>query len=713
MERTQFRRKEVDLMKKGFVLDGLGCADCAAKMEREINKLEGVDRAQINFVTEKLEILISKPSLGQKIIARAKEIISIIEPEVVVKEVEEEELQAEDGDLTGANTLVLIFISLLLFSLPFFFDFSFGTELILNATAYLLVGFKVLKKAFKNILRGQVFDENFLMSIATIGAFAIGEFAEGVAVMVFYRVGEYFQDKAVDNSRRSIKSLLEMKVDKARLKKEDEIIEVDPKELEVGDIILVKAGERIPVDAEVIEGDSMLDTSALTGESVPKRIRVGEEVLSGTINLEGLLTLEVIKVYSESTLTRILKLVEESANKKAKTENFITKFASYYTPLVVGIALLLAIIPPILLEGASFGEWVYRALVFLVISCPCALVVSIPLSFFGGIGSASRNGILIKGGNYLEALNNVKTVVFDKTGTLTEGVFEVIEISPVKGWSKEDLLRFAAYGENNSNHPIAKSIIRRFGRELDEKIDIRDYKELRGMGVKMKLEGKELLIGNSKLMDREGIDYQANNSPLTLVNISYDGEYLGQILIADKIREESKRVINRLRSLGVDNLIMLTGDKEDVGGEVSRSLDLDEYYGDLLPKDKVMKVEEIINKRSKGKEKVVFVGDGINDAPVLARADIGVAMGGLGSDAAVEASDMVLMDDKLEKLAQAVQIAQKTNRVVWQNIILSLGVKGIVMILGAFGLAGMWEAVFADVGVALIAILNAIRIIKF
>lgn len=583
-------------------------------------------------------------------------------------------------------------------------------SLLLYLGAYLLIGGEVILRAFRNLTRGQVFDENFLMTIATMGAFAINEYPEGVAVMLFYQVGEFFQDYAVNKSRRSIAELMDIRPDYANLVDGDEVMKVDPKRIKKEDLILVRPGEKVPLDGLVVEGSSSMDTAALTGESIPRDVNVGDPVLSGFINRQGLLKVKVEKEYNESTVSKILDLVENAASKKAPTENFITKFARYYTPAVVFFALGLAIVPPLLIQGALFSDWIYRALIFLVVSCPCALVISIPLGFFGGIGGASRHGILVKGGNYLEALNSVSTVVFDKTGTLTEGEFQVVEVVSTGGLAEEDLLYLAALGESHSSHPIAQSVLKANKRDLRVGL-VDDYKELAGLGVLAHVDGQELLLGNSSLFTEKGIATEGEDNGKTIIHIALDNVYQGYILIADKVKEGASLAIRELKERGVENLVMLTGDRDQVAKEVARDLGIDKVFSELLPQDKVGVIEDLTDGLRKNR-KLIFVGDGINDAPVLARADIGVAMGALGSDAAIEAADIVLMTDDLAKLPVALDIASWTRRIVWQNIFFALGVKAIVLVMGALGVATMWEAVFADVGVALIAVLNAMRVLR-
>ena len=576
--------------------------------------------------------------------------------------------------------------------------------------AFLIIGGEIVLNAIKNISRGRIFDENFLMSIATIGAFIIGDYAEGVAVMLFYQVGELFQSYAVNKSRKSIASLMDIRPDYANVQRGDLLEKVDPDEVKIDDIIVIKAGEKIPLDAVVAEGHSMVDTSALTGESVPRDVDEGDILLSGCINLNGLLTARVIKEFGESTVSKILDLVENASSKKSNSENFITKFARYYTPGVVIVAAILAIIPPLVLEGATFSDWIYRALVFLVISCPCALVISIPLSFFGGIGGASRSGILVKGSNYLEALAETEIAVFDKTGTLTKGVFKVQEVVPYT-ISKEELLELTAFAESYSNHPISQSLKKAYGKEIDA-TRISNVEEISGHGVVAAVDGKTVAAGNGKLMNRLSIAYrEAENILGTVVYVAVDNEYRGYIIIADEIKEDAARAIADLKAARVKQTVMLTGDIKPIGEKVASQLGLDKVYTELLPGDKVQMVEDLFSQKS-AKGKLAFVGDGINDAPVLARADVGIAMGGLGSDAAIEAADVVIMTDEPSKVATAMKISKKTLRIVKQNITLALGVKGIVLLLGTLGFASMWAAVFADVGVAVLAILNAIRMLN-
>ena len=582
-------------------------------------------------------------------------------------------------------------------------------ELAFLIVAYVTLGWDVVWQAVKNITRGQVFDEHFLMSVSTIGAFAIGEYPEAVAVMLFYQVGEFFQSLAVKRSRKSISDLMDICPDSATVKRNGVLQVVSPESVAVGEIIVVKPGEKIPLDGIVVDGESMLDTKALTGESVPRSIRKGDEALSGCINQSGLLTLKVTKSFGESTVSKITDLVENASARKAPTENFITTFARYYTPVVVGMAAVLAIIPPLVL-GGGWSEWLRRGFVFLIVSCPCALVISIPLTFFGGIGAASKRGVLVKGSNYLEALNKVSVVVFDKTGTLTKGVFEVANIIPAAGYQKEQVLEYAAQAESYSNHPIAKSILATYGKPIDQK-QFSGFEEISGRGISVMVQGKKVLAGNSKLMESEKIAYAACDAAGTKFYVAADGSYVGCILIADEVKPDSKCAIAELKKIGVEKTVMLTGDDERIGKSVADELGLDAYYAQLLPDQKVEKLE-MLDKQKRQGSKLAFVGDGINDAPVLARADVGIAMGGLGSDAAIEAADVVLMTDEPSKLVEAIDVAKATKRIVMQNIVIALGIKSVFLVLGALGMAGMWEAVFGDVGVTIIAVLNAMRILK-
>ena len=605
--------------------------------------------------------------------------------------------------------VIKVVIALILFLISLIIPFENAwINIGIYIISYLIVGLDVLIEAIKNIFKGEVFDENFLMTIATIGAFAIGEYPEAVAVMLFYQVGEMFQSYAVDKSRKSIASLMDIRPDFANIKKNGSIEKVSPDKISIGDIIIVKPGEKVPLDGTIVDGNSMLDTSALTGESVPREVNIGDEVLSGSINQNGLIEIKVTKSFGESTVSKILDLVENASSKKSKSENFISKFAKYYTPIVVVIAVLLAIIPPIIFKETEFIQWLYRALTFLVVSCPCALVISIPLGFFGGIGGASKLGVLVKGSNYLEALSKTEIVVFDKTGTLTEGVFEVQKVNSID-IKKEDLIKYAAYAESFSNHPIANSLKKAYGKDIDNK-KISETHELSGLGVNAVVDGKEVFVGNEKLMQEKNIEYIKCNEIGTILYVAINNQFKGTIIISDKIKADAKETIEKLKKNNVKKIVMLTGDKKAVGESVAKELGLDEVYTELLPNDKVEKVEELMKSKSE-KGKLAFVGDGINDAPVLAISDIGIAMGGLGSDAAIEAADVVLMTDEPSKVVDAIKISKKTLKIVKQNIIFAIVVKILVLILSAIGLSNMWQAVFADVGVSVLAILNALRVL--
>lgn len=606
--------------------------------------------------------------------------------------------------------LIKIIISFALYIIALAIQFNnIWINNIIYIISYLIVGFDIIKKAIKNIFRGKVFDENFLMTVATVGAFIIKEFPEAVAVMLFYQVGELFQSYAVDKSRKSISELMDIRPDYANVLRNDKEEKVDPDEVKIGEIIIIKPGDKVPLDGTVIEGESRFNTMALTGESIPKTARKDDKVLSGYVNLNGVLKIQVDKEYEESTVNKILDLVENATNKKSKSENFITKFAKYYTPIVVIIAVFLAMIPPIIIPGAIFSEWLYRALSFLVVSCPCALVISVPLSFFGGIGGASKLGILIKGSNYLEKLAKTDIIAFDKTGTLTEGVFEVQKVNACDGFSSDELIRIAAYAENYSSHPIAKSIKSKYNKEIDTTV-IGNVQELSGLGIDAIIENKRILIGNEKLFKDKNVEIQKNKEIGTVIYVSIDNKYAGNILIADKIKEDSITLVKKLRENGIKKTIMLTGDKKEVGEDVAKKLNIDIVHTELLPDGKVKIIDKILKEKEE-KGNLAFAGDGINDAPVLALADIGIAMGGLGSDAAIEAADIVIMTDEPSKIVNAINISRKTMKIVKENIIFAISIKIIVLILSAIGLTSMWMAVFADVGVSIIAILNSLRII--
>ncbi len=603
-----------------------------------------------------------------------------------------------------------IILALILFIIAL--ALNFDNELVNNIIyiiSYIIVGFEIVKKAIKNIIRGKLFDENFLMTIATLGAFGIGEFPEAVAVMLFYQIGESFQDYAVDKSRKSITSLINIRPDYANVERNGKLLKVNPDDVKIGEIVVIKPGEKVPLDGNIIEGRSSIDTKALTGESLPQDVVEGEDVLSGCINLNSVIKVKVTKEYGESTVSKILDLVENASSKKSKSENFITKFAQYYTPIVVIVAVFLVVLPTLIIKDAVFSDWLYRALSFLVVSCPCALVISIPLSFFGGIGGASKMGVLIKGSNYLEAIANAEIVVFDKTGTLTEGVFEVQQVNAI-GISEEELLKITAYSEHYSNHPIAASIKKAYNKEIDEKQIIKTQ-ELSGLGIAAKIRKQDVLVGNEKLMDEKQIKFTKCNDIGTTLYVAIDKKYVGCIVIADKIKDDAIKTIKELKKNNIKKIAMLTGDKKEVGEYVAGMLGIEKVYTELLPDGKVEKVEELMREKSE-KGKLVFVGDGINDAPVLAVSDIGIAMGGLGSDAAIEVADVVFMTDEPSKIVDTIYLSKKTMRIVKENIIFAIMVKMLVLVLSALGISTMWEAVFADVGVSVIAIINALRVLR-
>ena len=703
---------------KKYLLKGLDCPNCSAKIEKEVGELEGVALSEVNLMKQTLTVSMDH-NKAASMLDMVTTIVHSHEPDVEVSEQKADTSVAPDkkektpvySDDDKKLTIRLISGAVIYavgMGLTLFGHVSLPVELGVLIVAYIILGWDVVWQAVKNITRGQIFDEHFLMSLSTIGAFAIGEYPEAVAVMLFYQVGEFFQSLAVKRSRKSISDLMDIRPDSATVRRNGELVVVAPETVSIGELIVVKPGEKIPLDGIVTEGESMLDTRALTGESVPRSIRK-EEVLSGCVNQSGVLTIKVTKSFGESTVTKIIDLVENASSRKAPTENFITTFARYYTPIVVGMAAILAIIPPVIL-GGGWSEWLRRGFVFLIVSCPCALVISIPLTFFGGIGAASKRGVLVKGSNYLEALNKVSVVVFDKTGTLTKGVFKVVDITVEFGFTKEQVLEYAAQAESYSNHPIAKSIQEAFGKTIDQSV-LSGYEEISGHGIRVLIGGKRVLAGNSKLMDSEKVSYAACQSAGTKVYIAVDGRYAGCIVIADEVKDDSQNAIASLKKIGVEKTVMLTGDDEKIGKAVAEQLGLDEYYAQLLPDQKVEKLEYLDQHKTKG-SKLAFVGDGINDAPVLARADVGIAMGGLGSDAAIEAADVVLMTDEPSKLVDAIDVAKATKRIVMQNIIIALGIKSVFLILGALGIAGMWEAVFGDVGVTIIAVLNAMRILK-
>ncbi|MDR1410639.1 MAG: cadmium-translocating P-type ATPase [Spirochaetaceae bacterium] len=697
-------------------LAGLDCPHCAGKIEASIGRIEGVQAAILDFVSQRLTIRAADKTKLPAIIEEASGLVREIEPGIQISVEDEKKAKNSRAGLKGKALAYRAFqaAGAAVFALGLIANFEAPLSLAVFLASYLLIGWDVLLRAARNISRGRIFDENFLMCIATIGAFAIGEYPEGAAVMLFYQVGEYFQDLAVNRSRASISALMDIKPDFAHVKKGEEIATVPPEQVIPGDLIVVKAGEKVPLDGLVVEGFSALDTSALTGEALPRDVGPGSEILSGSINKNGLLIIEVSREFGESTVSKILKLVESAGSRKSPTENFITKFARYYTPIVVFAAAALALIPPLVIEGAVFAEWINRGLVFLVVSCPCALVISIPLSFFGGIGGASKKGILVKGSGYLDALSKVDTVVFDKTGTLTSGVFKVTGVMPADGFTEDELLFCAAHGEQYSNHPIALSIRQAYGRATGRKIEsgrIGSPDEIAGKGIRVRIDGRDVLIGNDSLLAAEGIVCERPAIPGTLVHLVIENTYAGCLVISDEPKPDSARAVQSLKEAGVRKVVMLTGDSKIAGEAISRELGLDAVYAELLPQDKVAQLEALEEGRETGGS-LVFVGDGINDAPALARSDIGIAMGGLGSDAAIEAADVVLMTDEPSKLAGAIRIARKTKAIVWQNIIFALGVKAAILALGALGIATMWAAVFGDVGVALIAITNAMRALR-
>ena len=751
------------MLTKELNLKGLDCPNCAAKIEDEVSALQGV-HANVNLMKQTITLELQSESMFSDVLPKIEDIVHKHEPDVEVSEYTNEYASGQAGSAgalakaaaatagttsaaaaagrdAAINSVTATSTALTTATAPttapaptkaeaeespweenkatiarlvaggfglilaMFLPVSQTVKLALYLISYLIVGGHVLVSAAKGIARGQVFSEHFLMSIATIGAFLIGEYPEAIAVMLFYLVGELFQDLAVGHSRRSISALLKIRPESANLQVGSEIRQVAPEEVKPGDVIVVRPGERVPLDGVILTGTSTADTSALTGESMPRDLAPGDEALSGFINQSGLLTVEVTKPFGESTVSKILDLVQNASGRKAPTEKFITKFARYYTPVVVFAALALAIIPPLVIPGQVFSDWLYRALVFLVVSCPCALVVSIPLGFFGGIGGASRRGILVKGSNYLEALNQVDTIVFDKTGTLTKGTFEVTDIVPAKDTAPNDLLELTAYAESFSNHPIARSILRRYGKKLDMS-RVENGREIAGGGLAATVDGREILVGNERLLAAHGVNCPAPAALGTVVYLAVDGEYAGQIIIADQVKDDAADALKELKDLGIRKTVMLTGDSRAVGEAIGREVHVDEVHSELLPADKVEHLEALAETAH---GKVAAVGDGINDAPLLARADIGIAMGGLGSDAAIEAADIVIMTDEPSKIADAIRIARRTRRIVYQNIIMALAIKAIFLILGAMGLASMWAAVFADVGVTILAVFNSLR----
>ena len=684
---------------KSYRLEGLDCANCAMKIEKGVQKINGVKEATVNFTSGKLTIDAEEDHLAT-IEQETKKVVKELEPDVKVTEIDKEKV-SEHGNEKERNTLFRILFSLAGIALLLLFDFNEPIRLIGYLLIYLLIGYDVVKKAVMNIVKGKIFDENFLMSVATIGAMLIGEYPEAVAVMLFYQIGEYFQGLAVSHSRKSIRELMAIRPETAHVQTAEGLMTVNPEDVLIGQFVLVKPGERVPLDGTIIEGESLVDTSALTGESVPKSVYVGETVLSGFINKNKPFLVQVEKSYENSTISKLLELVENASSKKAPAENFITKFARYYTPVVVGLAVLLAVLPPLVVSGAAFSEWIYRALTFLVISCPCALVISVPLSFFGGIGGASKIGVLVKGSNYLELLAQTETVVFDKTGTLTKGDFSIqtidTKIDPKK------FMQYIASAEQFSTHPIAQSVLEGYAGPL---LPTTNIQEFAGEGILAEVDGKQVLVGNHKLMERFEISFPSSQEIGTLLYLAIDQSYSGYLVIADTLKEDAVDALVQLKQAGVKNTVMLTGDSKKIADHIGKQVGVDKIYSELLPEDKVQRLEEILQSNNK---KTAFVGDGINDAPVLARADVGIAMGGLGSDAAIEAADVVIMNDQPSKIAEAIHLAKKTLKIVKQNIVFAIGIKILVLALGAFGFASMGDAVFADVGVTVLAVLNAMR----
>ncbi|EOW2684111.1 heavy metal translocating P-type ATPase [Enterococcus faecium] len=684
---------------KSYRLEGLDCANCAMKIEKGVQKINGVKEATVNFTSGKLTIDAEEDHLAT-IEQETKKVVKELEPDVKVTEIDKEKV-SEHGNEKERNTLFRILFSLAGIALLLLFDFNEPIRLIGYLLIYLLIGYDVVKKAVMNIVKGKIFDENFLMSVATIGAMLIGEYPEAVAVMLFYQIGEYFQGLAVSHSRKSIRELMAIRPETAHVQTAEGLMTVNPEDVQIGQFVLVKPGERVPLDGTIIEGESLVDTSALTGESVPKSVYVGETVLSGFINKNKPFLVQVEKSYENSTISKLLELVENASSKKAPAENFITKFARYYTPVVVGLAVLLAVLPPLVVSGAAFSEWIYRALTFLVISCPCALVISVPLSFFGGIGGASKIGVLVKGSNYLELLAQTETVVFDKTGTLTKGDFSIQTID-----TKIDpkiFMQYVASAEQFSTHPIAQSVLEGYAGPL---LPTTNIQEFAGEGILAEVDGKQVLVGNHKLMERFEISFPSSQEIGTLLYLAIDQSYSGYLVIADTLKEDAVDALVQLKQAGVKNTVMLTGDSKKIADHIGKQVGVDKIYSELLPEDKVKRLEEILQRNNK---KTAFVGDGINDAPVLARADVGIAMGGLGSDAAIEAADVVIMNDQPSKIAEAIHLAKKTLKIVKQNIVFAIGIKILVLALGAFGFASMGDAVFADVGVTVLAVLNAMR----
>lgn len=701
-------------MKRVYLLKGLTCPNCSAKIEKDVGELNRVHASSINLMKQTLTI--ESDASAEFLLVEISEIVHSHEPDVEVFELNSDKQKSNSGTESDSDCWILILrlvigavicgiglASAVVLKAPLYIELAF------LIVSYLILGGDVVWRAVVNISKGRIFDEHFLMSVSTIGAFVIGEYPEAVAVMLFYQVGELFQTLAVRRSAQSISRLMDLRPDSATVLRNGEHIDVSPETVSIGETIIVKPGRKIPLDGIVLEGDSMLDTRALTGESVPRTVHPGDTVLSGCVNQDGILTIRTTKAFGESTASKIIDLVENASSRKAKTENFITTFARYYTPVVVAMAAVLAVLPP-LVFGEDWTDWIRRGFVFLVVSCPCALVISIPLTFIGGLGAASRRGVLIKGGNYLEALNKVSMIVFDKTGTLTKGTFEVTGIFPTSGFSEDQLLEYAAQAEQFSSHPIAKSILSAYGKEVDSSA-VADCREISGHGIRAIIGDKAVLAGNAKLLRTEQIEFTESGMPGTKVYVAVNGQYAGWVVISDELKPDSGHAVAELKRLGVERTVMLTGDVEAAAKAVAEELRLDEYHAQLLPAQKVEMIERLDREKRKG-SKLAFVGDGINDAPVLSRTDIGIAMGGLGSDAAIEAADVVLMTDEPSKLVDAITVARRTRRIVVQNIVIAIGIKCVFLILGALGIAGMWEAVFGDVGVTILAVLNAMRIMK-
>ncbi|RCA11219.1 heavy metal translocating P-type ATPase [Enterococcus durans] len=689
---------------KSYYLDGLDCANCAMKIEKKVNEIKGVKQATVNFTTCKLTIEASDKDLAT-IENETKRVVKEVEPDVSMKEItkKKQEVQGEKDD-HEKHALLRIILSAIGLLILFLWSPAEPIKFIGFLLIYLVIGFDIIKRAVGNIIKGQIFDENFLMAIATIGAMLIGEYPEAVAVMLFYQVGEYFHGFAVNQSRKSIRELMAIRPEVAHVQTENGLITKQPEDVVIGEQVLVKPGERVPLDGTILTGQSLVDTSALTGESVPKEVFAGETVLSGFINKNQPLVIKVEKTYENSTISKLLELVENASSKKAPAENFITKFARYYTPIVVGLALVLAVVPPLVISGAEFSDWIYRALTFLVISCPCALVISVPLSFFGGIGGASKIGVLVKGGNYLELLAHTDTIVFDKTGTLTKGDFSVQKLETTL--EKTQFMQYVASAEQLSTHPIAQAVLSAYEGSL---LPVEEIEEVAGEGIKAQIDGKLVLVGNHKLMERYQIKSTKSEEVGTLLYVALDGEFVGYLVIADTVKPDAQEALRKLKQVGIKQTVMLTGDAQNIADHIGHKLGIDKVYSELLPQDKVEKLENIMEHAT---QQTAFVGDGINDAPVLARADVGIAMGGLGSDAAIEAADVVIMNDEPSKIVDAIRLSRKTLKIVKQNILFAIGVKVLVLLLGAFGIASMGDAVFADVGVTVLAVLNAMRCLR-